>query len=469
MYFTFQKDHFTNPYPLFHVYLGLWMLVFHLPSLLGIKLGMLVLAGMIGVWYFRILGLFCEKWKWFGFVLLFAMLAGTAYMRLSFARPHVISLLVLLLGIDAILRRRWRLLGVFCWIYVYSYSACFLLPVLAILAGTLFSLKEKKLIWQPVLFSIAGMSLGLILNPSFPYNLNFLYVLTFKMGIQHTPFAGRELISLPGWQLFTAHWFVFVMTFLSSLIALMNARSYSQNCVFLFIVSMFFFVLTLHSSRFIEYLPVMAGLSVSSIALETLKNDRSLENFFKRYLAFPCLIIFSCVAFFNISNGYKKAHPVIPMPELSEVMTFLEREANEGDIVYSEDWELFSPMFYLNDKVYYILGLDPETMKVAHPGLYMLWFGINKGKIGENVLPALRAIETRTHDPGIRTLRTEIERGLLPNRLPDVIKRAFNAKWIILSHGHQGEVFDLRPLLAHYPNDFIPAAGNRFFSLYRIR
>jgi hypothetical protein len=469
MYFTFQKDHYANPYLLFHAYLGLWIKVLPNDPMVAVKLAMIVLLGLVAVAYFKVVEALHSKWVWLSLALLPAMVADRVYHRLIFVRPHVLSILIILVGLWAILKRKWWILGAISFLYAYSYSAPFLLPVIAFLASAVFSAEEKRLAWEPFVFSLGGMLAGLVLNPYFPHDINYLYIVTFKMAAGQLSITPGELRPILSWQVFTINGISFLMVFLSLLAALFSERKYSANCLFLFATSGLFFVLLMHSYRFIEYWPFIASLSVSTIFRETFEKSRLAGRILKKPAVAACGVVFLVIGAFQVRSAYGHATSLVPYPSLKEVIDVLDKEANPGDIVYSEDWDMTMPMFYISDKVHYLLMSDPEAMRVAYPGLFDLWYCINTGQVGDYALPLIKAIEAKTKDPEMAKLRSTMESGLVLDRLPDILKSAFKAKWIILSHNHGGELYDLRPLMSRFPVDIEFVKGNELFSLYRLR
>ena len=469
MYFTSQHEHFVNPFYIFHLYLGIFQKLFDWGPFFAVRAATLVLMGLISVWYIRILECFSKKWHFLFLLLLFAVLSASGYTRFSLVRPHILSLLMLLMGTEAALKKKWWLLGILSFLYTYSYVACYLIPLLAIIAGIIFSVKEKKLIYKAPLISLSAMAAGLFLNPSFPNNITYIYEGTFKMAMAPLPFAGREWLSPVGWTLFSENWPIFTMMFVVIIIALNLPRKFSMKTVFLFTISSVFFVLLLRSARFIEYWTFMAALFISGFLLEFFETKVIPEKILKKYIIPISAVLLFSLGAFNLSTTYKKAAISIPIEQLNTAMNVLNNEAQPGDIVFSEDWEMFSPMFYMCDKVYYLQGLDPGMMRLAHPGLFDVWFNITAGKVNNNVLPFIIAVEKHTNDPEIRNLRIDIESGKVPNNLAGLIKHAFNASWIFLTHGHVGERYDLRKILDQYPNDFIKIYKSQFFSIYKIK
>lgn len=469
MYFTFQKDHYSDPYLLFHIYLGLWIKLLPLSPLVAVKLAMLVLIGLIAVVFFRILKTIDPKWAWLGMALLAAMLSSRVDQRLVFVRPHVLSILLLLLGLWAVLMKKWWVVGALSFVYAYSYSAPHLLTVVAFIASAVFSLREKRVEWRPFAFSLGGLAAGLVVNPYFPHNVSYLYIVTFKMAAANLPISPAELMPISSWQVLTINWFSFLMLSLSVLAVFISAKKLSARTLFLFVTTGFFFVLLMRSYRFIEYWPFIAALAVAAIASEVVVPSPLFGRLMTKAGGLACAAVFLAVGAFGVKQAYKETTSIVPYASLKEVMDVLDGVANPGDIVYTDNWAMTMPMFYVSDKVYYLLMSDPQAMYVAYPGLFTLWYAINTGRVSEKALPIIKAIEARARDPEISKLRADMESGSVVSRLPDIIRSAFRAKWIILCHNHPYSGQDLRPLMAGFPIDIEFVKGNEYFTLYRLR
>ena len=469
MYFTFQRDRYADPYLLFHVYLGLWVKLLPLGPIVAVKLGMLVLIGLIAVVAFWILRMFSAGWAWLGIALLAAMTSSHVYQRLIFVRPHVLSVLLLLLGLRAILAKRWWMLAAVSFLYAYSYSAPHLLTVVGVIAGVVFSVAEKRAAWQPVAFSLGGLAAGLVANPYFPRDINYLYIVTFKMAAAKLSLSPAELMPLSSWQVVVINWPSFLILALTILAVFRSSRRPSSRSLFLFITAGFFFVLLMRSYRFIEYWPFVATLAVASIASEIVLPSPLFDRVMTKAGRVASAAVLLVVGAFAVRLAYKQTNSVVPYAPMKEVMEVLDREASPGDIVYTDNWAMTMPMFYISDKVYYLLMGDPQSMFVAHPGLFTLWYAINTGRVTENALPLIKAMEAREPDPDIARLRAEIESGSVLGRLPDIIRSAFRAKWILLCHNHPYAGQDLRPLMSGFRVDLEYVTGNDIFTLYRLR
>lgn len=84
---------------------------------------------------------------------------------------------------------------------------------------------------------------------------------------------------------------------------------------------------------------------------------------------------------------------VFSMSALKDVHNYLLEHAAEGDIVFTDDWDVFPKYFFANTKTYYIVGLDPEFMNLfdgwPYKGqkgmLYREFASISSGKDGTNL------------------------------------------------------------------------------------
>jgi hypothetical protein len=470
MHFTFQRDNYANPYLLFHAYLGLWLKVLPAHPFVAVKLAMIVLLGLIAAVYVKVVEAIHPKWVWLSVALLPAMLAGPVYQRLISVRPHVLSILILLAGLWAILKRKWWVLAAVSFVYSYSYSAPVLLPVVALAASATFSLHERRLAWQPFAFSLGGMVAGLVLNPYFPRDLHYLYAVLFRMATRDLSTAPAELQPLVSSQVLSINVVGFLMLFLGLLAVVSSTRRLSAKGLFLFATTGMFFVLLMVSYRYVEYWPFIASLGASTLLREAYADDPRAGRVMTKSVAAALGAVFLLAGAVGLREGYRQARPLVPYAAVKEIGDILDREAEPRDIVYTNEWATPMGLFHATDKVRFVLMSDPEMMRIAYPGLFRLWSDINASRVVDQALPLIRTIESECEDPEIVKLRSDIENGLVVDRLPPILKSAFKAKWIVLTVYRQaGQVVDLRPLMSMFPVDIELVAYNGPFSLYRLR
>ena len=104
---------------------------------------------------------------------LFAVSEAFLY-RMSMPRAQSLSLLLLVLGLHWLLQGRYKLLLPLGFVYVWAYNAFPLLLVLAGVYAIATFMLERRIAWQAVLYPAIGIGLGLIINPYFPENIDFI-------------------------------------------------------------------------------------------------------------------------------------------------------------------------------------------------------------------------------------------------------------------------------------------------------
>jgi hypothetical protein len=95
-------------------------------------------------------------------------------------RPELLSLLLLLCALEAIARRRFRLLGLIAALYALSYTAFHAFLGLCVLIFLFTGWARRRWEWGLPLYALAGTALGLIVHPHFPKNLEIWVLQAFE-------------------------------------------------------------------------------------------------------------------------------------------------------------------------------------------------------------------------------------------------------------------------------------------------
>lgn len=168
------KDKFADKEFLFHVYLIPFIFVFPNLIIAG-KVAISVLVGVFFTLFYRLLNQFQVQhpfiWTLVGF--------GTNYIfiqRLCMVRPHVLSLVLILLFIESLWKQqRWKLLLI-STVYALAYTAAHLPVCIAIIYGTVSWIHRKKFEINQLLLTFSGAVGGMVVHPQFPNNLKTWYV-----------------------------------------------------------------------------------------------------------------------------------------------------------------------------------------------------------------------------------------------------------------------------------------------------
>jgi hypothetical protein len=106
------------------------------------------------------------------------------------------------------------------------------------------------------------------------------------------------------------------------------------------------------------------------------------------------------------------------LPAIRSVMTFLESNSNPGDVVFTDDWDVFPVFFYHNDHNNYIVGLDPKFTQHRRPDLWDRFVRITRGQIPRTALAT--AASGRNDKPSLTDIRDH-----------------FGARFVIIDRDHR--------------------------------
>ncbi|MCG3128855.1 MAG: hypothetical protein CHACPFDD_03751 [Phycisphaerae bacterium] len=69
------------------------------------------------------------------------------------------------------------------------------------------------------------------------------------------------------------------------------------------------------------------------------------------------------------------------LPEIRAMMAFLKQHSQPGDVVFTDDWDIFPVYFYHNSHNHYIVGLDPKFTHERRPDLWERYVRISRGQV----------------------------------------------------------------------------------------
>lgn len=137
---------------------------------------------------------------------------------------------------------------------------------------------------------------------------------------------------------------------------------------------------------------------------------------------------------------------------------FLKQHSQPGDIVFTDDWDVFPVMFYHNRVNYYCVGLDPEFTNRRRPDLWSRYVKV-----------------TRAETPGTITIPAKSPSDKprsAPVRMSD-IREHFNARWVTCDRDHRKLALALvnAPELAElvFPCKEYDQCSNEPYLVFRIR
>lgn len=172
----------------------------------------------------------------------------------------------------------------------------------------------------------------------------------------------------------------------------------------------------------------IAGLFFLVRAIDV--DEQRVSRHLLRVGSFAVLFVFtfSFVAAANAGQLIKTRNELrcfYPLKDVRGALDYIREHSNQGDIVFTDDWDDFGLYFYHNSHNYYIVGLDPKFTQERRPDLWERFVKITRGQT-----PATSTV-TMTLPDG-RKVKEQVQ-----SRLED-IRDYFKAKFVICDRDHGG-------------------------------
>lgn len=385
-----------------------------------------VMAAKIAAVFYASLAVFSVYWLMFrykvDYLLLWLMAlltcASPFFYRMNMAKAPPLTIIITIIGIYLLFERKYKWLLPLMFVFVWTYSLFPLLFIAAAIWTVIIAWNERKLEWQPVVFTGGGMLLGNVVNPYFPNNfkLFFEHLMTKMTGGSYPVPVGGEWYPYASLDLLT-HFPVALAAMLVGyiLFAPKNGKLPEKATFFLCFVSLLLgaqFV----SKRYAEYFPPFAILfaafswqafRIPNILelpedfrkeiepyLDKKKSERQELYETLKLVGVWTLGIFLVVYFVYIVRGVNafgiEKSGIIgeirgnePNLKYKRSMDWAQANIPEGEMIFNCNWDDFPKLFFFNQKHTYAYGLDPNYLYTKNPELYKLIPEITSGRIDE--------------------------------------------------------------------------------------
>ncbi len=318
-------------------------------------------------------------------IALFASSEAFLY-RMSMPRAQSASLLLLAIGLHLLLTERYKWLAVLGFLYVWFYNAFPLLAALAAVYAAAVFLLERRIVWQAVVYPAAGIGLGLLINPYFPQNIQFILGhLAPKIGESSTK-VGNEWNPYRTWTL-VENSGVALLAVLAGALALgwREDRIDKVSLTALGLVAVFGYML-FQSRRFVEYFPPFAIFFLAFASAPILRDWRGKLKGIRPYLAhalpIAMLLLLAYPLFVSLRDGRDLMSNSRPADRYAQAAIWLHDNA-PGARVFQTDWDDFTRLFFYNTDAVYTAGLDPTFMELYDADLFEEWKQITRGRVDD--------------------------------------------------------------------------------------
>ena len=312
--------------------------------------------------------------------------------RMSITRAQSLSLAVLALAYALLLEGKYKHLAMLGFTYVWLYDAFPLMIALAGLHFVAMMLLERPMDLRPLMYTSAGILLGVLINPYFPDNLIFSYhhmlpkladATSVRVGNEWYPYDTKQLLdnSLPAF-----------IAFASSVFAIgIAGRKMETRTALAFFASLFFGLMLFQARRFVEYFPpfvlMFAAFAWTPLLQPTADSVRtaSAPRFVLRLQSYIPLLVLSLAVVASIAASMSPARGAIdrskPYGLYANASAWLERNTPAHSRVFQTDWDDFPRLFFYNTHNTYLIGLDPTYLQLYDADLYDLWVEVTQGKV----------------------------------------------------------------------------------------
>jgi len=351
-----------------------------------------------------------HTWFW----VLFLLASSYSFIfRMHLSRPLSISLFFLLLGFYALIKKKYWLLFIVSFFYVWAYDGYLIILFFSILYCLVWFLTNRKIHIKSFLVCLSGVLWGTIINPYFPTNLirehslgaNPLF--TFLIVPQSAEWVPPEILGT----FLSDHLVIisFALFFVGYLF--WRSSTYEKEKAqekflinFFFIIVVFLFFMTSRSVRFFEYWSPFLFIGVAYFYQMV---------FYKKYIGFlsrgvddlvkSCIVRFRSffrkivvilkkltnpknirivILCFIVILTYFLIHNILLLRNhLNETPShlryqgatdWLKKNTPKQSIVFNAAWDNFPQLFFMNTHNYYVVGLDMLFMYQYNPQLYWL-------------------------------------------------------------------------------------------------
>lgn len=314
------------------------------------------------------------------FTLVLAGMGGPFLLRLSFIRPHVLSVLIFVTGLHALVRKNWKALGALGFLSAWSYSFPFVLPALAVPFAAGRWLGEDKgrasaLDWRCPAAALAGALLGLIIHPYTPISLETVatYFEVLRLALLERALApvevGREFAPYSTRSFLLAYPLMTAAVLGLGLAGWGTRKKLSPESLGLLAAASCAFVTTMVFARFVEYAAPLTAAAAAFAVRDALSGQgySRLRTWTGRRIGASWLLAFTLLAGLGAAHARSFAYALDMRrgndpPRFRGASRWMAANLGPGELVANLWWDDFPDLFYDGHRQTYLVGLDPAYM-----------------------------------------------------------------------------------------------------------
>lgn len=401
-------------------------LLFHILQIPFTWFGDLRLGAKVAATVFGTLAVFSCYWLIvryrirYALVWLVALLACSApfLYRLNMAKAPPFAIIFMVIGIYLLFENKYLWLAPLMFLFVWTYSLFPTLLIAAVIWTGVMAWSEHRFEWRPLVWTVAGMVAGLVVNPYFPKNVMLLgehlamkLAPMVKLGQQgFSTSVGSEWYPYDSWYFLGSCAVAFVAMVVGYIAFDWSDKKRAARPLFFLAFATLLMVFNFNWRRFVEYWPpfavlfaafsldpILSGarLAVGRLPSEVLDElkpyldrgarasviDRNRdERRWKIITAGVVALALGGVLFLNVRETAKTIADDKGPDYYRGGMEWIQKNVPAGQPVFNTDWDDFPKIFFYDPAHTYISGLDPTYLLDKNPELSKLYEQITLGK-----------------------------------------------------------------------------------------
>lgn len=378
------EQQFVDHHLLYHMYLAPWM---HWGGIMGVKIAQSIIMGGIAVTFWALLHYLQVRFALIWALGIMAISSPFLY-RMLMIRTQAAAVLFLLWMLHLLFRERYRWLVPLAFAFTWLYNGFILMPIIAAIYVLSIWFTQHRFVWQPIVYVILGMVLGLTINPYFPQNTAFILDhLGEKVDIAGSVRVGSEWYPYDTVQLLDHSLGAFLALGIGLLAGTFRkvGRDYIETTLLL--IALLTLFMLFQSRRFIEYFPIFALLFCAvawgrgSIQWQQLRPSFLPARVLSGLLVLGFAGATCYLGYGVLQDTQEDIHDAKDFAYMADASAWLQQHTAPGEIVFQTDWDDFTRLFYHNTHNVYLVGLDPTYLQVADPFLWNQWVAITQGLV----------------------------------------------------------------------------------------
>jgi hypothetical protein len=247
---------------------------------------------------------------------------------------------------------------------------------------------DKKIEYKLPIALIGGILVGHVVNPYFPRNVLFIWdhIVPKLFATDYETSVGSEWYPYNSWAMLTMS-LVAILAYAAG-IFFTNFQEWKTDKarLFWFLVSTMYFVLLMKSRRFVEYFPPSAILFFAFAVRDKLQNlelAKFVKNEARAFAVIACGIVVLFMAQSTIAAARKDIINEPASIAYKGGAEWLAKNTPFGATVFHTDWDDFPMLYFYNTHNTYIIGLDPDFMRLKDEKLFRRYEDITLGRVRE--------------------------------------------------------------------------------------